>query len=540
MKKLISIILALILIFMSLGATSSPYGISDLNNAKTLLREFEAQNEDGEIIYSSTYYNGNLFAIVVTRLKAYEKNGKSLERRYYIVLNVGRYDVQEKLWNLMTSQLLDDSWYEITPKVEATNNSSFKIIISEELKYTLSFSGDQFALCEADNIFSDTSSVPIKDSGVLLGLEGDGLKTFYICADDGKLNITQKNGAIIVPTQDGFYKIANFEYDRTERNVKYGLDDYSREFVGQRKYDDYFSLNPSDNPTDLARQRGDDYDELYGIDGFDESDDTLSFITNKYVSYHNSYMWFGGGSGRSRTPTAFFSEIRDMNADRFKVKNGNIYNDPDASLQNKHLIDMLPSERKTIESKVEQIRKHYADLNRQIKNEQGTPEYYWQKYFVDIENLFLVHDAGKLKLKLAVEVCYYAPNGSPFAAFDTYIDLGVKMPREFTNGNTLCVSFDKIKERIPEATDAYSSPDKNILVVEAPRYIGVYLRSDKMGVDFELERPDYSIYKDNAERIVMAEFAEGQWAGKWANEIKNMPMNDPVYYSKTGKSVMEG
>ncbi|WDC83222.1 hypothetical protein PL321_10500 [Caloramator sp. mosi_1] len=81
----------------------------------------------------------------------------------------------------------------------------------------------------------------------------------------------------------------------------------------------------------------------------------------------------------------------------------------------------------------------------------------------------------------------------------------------------LCISFKDIKEKIPQAIDAYSSPNRDIVVVVLPKTIEFYKIKNQ-----RLSEKIGEIKTGKNDKIIMLEWAEGSFSQVWReNFIKN-------------------
>lgn len=102
---------------------------------------------------------------------------------------------------------------------------------------------------------------------------------------------------------------------------------------------------------------------------------------------------------------------------------------------------------------------------------------------------------------------------------DTFVEYSINMipPAKIVNYDELHVSWNKIKEKVPEALDAYTSPNKDLAIVITQNTLYVY----------ELRNGDlWGKYLDKiklleGETVVMAEWATGNYMEKWAMLIKD-------------------
>lgn len=100
---------------------------------------------------------------------------------------------------------------------------------------------------------------------------------------------------------------------------------------------------------------------------------------------------------------------------------------------------------------------------------------------------------------------------------ELYKDFNIKSipPKEIVQYNELIVSWSLIKSRFPEAVDAFTSPNEDIILIVTREDIEIYplrdgdILPDKLG----------NIELDEDQKIVMAEWGIGKYANLWEKEI---------------------
>ncbi|MCX7694954.1 MAG: hypothetical protein N2Z71_04500 [Caloramator sp.] len=130
---------------------------------------------------------------------------------------------------------------------------------------------------------------------------------------------------------------------------------------------------------------------------------------------------------------------------------------------------------------------------------------------IKYENIGLVRKDGSYFLKGRINY----KSGSTISYID--FNTGFFPPSNMVMYDTLCISFKDLKNSIPRAIDAYTSPNKDIAVVVLPNCINFYRiknqkLSEKMG----------EIKTSQGDKIVMLEWAVGGYSQVWRdNFIKN-------------------
>lgn len=102
--------------------------------------------------------------------------------------------------------------------------------------------------------------------------------------------------------------------------------------------------------------------------------------------------------------------------------------------------------------------------------------------------------------------------------YSTYYDFNVNFlpPKKLVNYDELYISWNAIKWKVPDAVDAYTSPNNQIALIITKNYIYIY------GIkDYELtDKPIKKIKIEEGESVVMAEWATGDFVDKWEKVFK--------------------
>lgn len=98
---------------------------------------------------------------------------------------------------------------------------------------------------------------------------------------------------------------------------------------------------------------------------------------------------------------------------------------------------------------------------------------------------------------------------------ETY-KINILPPEELVKYNLFHLSWSHVKDRIPTATDAFTSPTKNIAVITTPAEIYVYAI-----INNRLSKEPMAITKlQGGETVIMAEWATGLYVSSWDQEVK--------------------
>lgn len=108
---------------------------------------------------------------------------------------------------------------------------------------------------------------------------------------------------------------------------------------------------------------------------------------------------------------------------------------------------------------------------------------------------------------------YLSPTAAKLSEdFDVYL----LPPQKLVSYDVLKLPWNYIKEKVPEALDAYTSPNKDLALIITKNSIDIYtIDKEKLS-----EKPVQSIELHKGEAVVMAEWAIGTYVEKWDDVIK--------------------
>ncbi|AFM42455.1 hypothetical protein Desaci_3574 [Desulfosporosinus acidiphilus SJ4] len=121
------------------------------------------------------------------------------------------------------------------------------------------------------------------------------------------------------------------------------------------------------------------------------------------------------------------------------------------------------------------------------------------------ENFGLARKNGHWYLQGRVNYQY---EGSP-----RYIDYNVNLipPAKMISYDTLCLSWQNIKDRIPDATDAFTSPNRDIALITTKTELYVYgITNDRLD-----REPLTDLKLKEGEAVIMSEWATGSYVDNW-------------------------
>ncbi|WP_129598388.1 hypothetical protein [Anaerophilus nitritogenes] len=127
-------------------------------------------------------------------------------------------------------------------------------------------------------------------------------------------------------------------------------------------------------------------------------------------------------------------------------------------------------------------------------------------YEINEENFSLVRRNGHWILKGKINVGEYEP-----------LEFNINMfpPYKMVHYDELHVSWNEIKGRVPEAIDAYTSPNKDFAAIVTHEEIYIYLIENKKLALKPMEK----IKLQEGEKVVMAEWATAGYVEKWENTL---------------------
>ena len=96
------------------------------------------------------------------------------------------------------------------------------------------------------------------------------------------------------------------------------------------------------------------------------------------------------------------------------------------------------------------------------------------------------------------------------------VPIALKPTKNIVTYDDLTVSWASVKERVPQAIDAFNAPGNSFLLVRTPKYLMMY---KIIGVNEISEEPLQLIEIKEEEDIIMAEWARGEFVKRWTDVI---------------------
>lgn len=95
-------------------------------------------------------------------------------------------------------------------------------------------------------------------------------------------------------------------------------------------------------------------------------------------------------------------------------------------------------------------------------------------------------------------------------------NINILPTKELISFDELLVPWKEIKSKVPEALDAFTSPNEDIAVILTYGYILIYRIDNGTLSDEPIER----IKLNSGEKVVMAEWALGKYSLLWEEQFK--------------------
>jgi hypothetical protein len=328
-------------------------------------------------------------------------------------------------------------------------------------------------------------------------------RTLWIHQENNKITYTEKKGEIITPYKDNFYKVENNKFFMSDpsSNSDNQLDEALDIFHNFKSYYIFSNIvsHPADKPMknlytpETFKKKYLDTKEGI-VNAYKSQVEWLWYVGNNYACVKDYYYDTGGGTYQSARDDSKLYDLKSL------VSLGGREN-------NVAIADLLDENEK---AKLQEYPKKYNKVissEGMIKSEQ----------IVDIKNLLLSRKGGKWQVLIPLyQVSLHNGNGSNGRLIKEYINTDIKLPKTITSYDDLCISWDRIKQEIPQAKDAVSSPNNDVLAVLTPNKLLIYSNPEN-GID----KPALSIDVDSNESIILNQWSTGEYVDKWNKQISN-------------------
>lgn len=355
------------------------------------------------------------------------------------------------------------------------------------------------------------------NSGLLLGLaetaEQNSLygtpavlyRTLWISPGGTGLDYLEGPGFILTPYESDFWKIENSEYH-------FGpIDESYKKFYGDKIDYDHnlvmFASNKADSKS-KPLYTNDTFQRPYSDkDGYTEWDiqhqrvyEELIYAGNNYACIKRDYLYDTGGTMRFNGYSIGLYQIGNLGSPEGRSANND-----------KQLTDLLPAGASVL---VDSYSKKYD------KTIQGEFSFIEEKEVIGKDNPGLQRIGGKWEAVVPLNIVRnHFGNGSSSERVKEYMGLSLPLPISITSHDSLYKSWEEIKQKYPDAKDAVSSPDEDMLVILTPKALMVFANPGK-GID----KPCLSIDVDESERIILNQWATGKNVEIWSGEMRKYLM----------------
>lgn len=324
-------------------------------------------------------------------------------------------------------------------------------------------------------------------------------RTLWIYGNGSNISYSEKNGGIITPYGDNFLKLTNNSIiDSNTENLNNFGDSFYSKYSSYYNFSVILSQAVNDNKTLLTKdsltkkyinsQEGD-----LGSSYISRTE-TILYVGNKYAAIKTSQYATGGGTYKSSFDDIKLYDIKSLANLEIKRTNANLKNLLGNDVDNN--IKILSSKYNTA-----------TVSNALIK----------EKKMIDDTNLSLKRTEGKWIVQAPLyEVYNHEGNGSNFNTIQNLYDTNITVPQSLTSYDTLCIDWNTIKSKIPDAKDAVSSPNKDMLVVLTSTDLKIFVHPEK-----GLDKPVKTLPVDKNEKIVLNQWATGDYVTKWTKSLSS-------------------
>lgn len=325
-------------------------------------------------------------------------------------------------------------------------------------------------------------------------------RTLWIYENANDISYLEKKGGIITPYGDKFMKLTsssviiptiNADANRNSDDFYFKYSSYYNfSVVIAQGINEAKSLLTKESLTKnyISSQEGD----ICG--DFVSRTESIQYVGNKYAAVKTSQYSTGGGTLRVGSDDIKLYDIKNL------TSLGN-------NRANVSLKSLLGND---VDNKIKPLSQKYN------KKETGnTNQLVQEKYAIDDTNLTLTRKEGKWIVQAPLyEDYYHDGNGSSFKLVNALYDTDIEVPKAITGNDTLSVDWNTIKSKIPDAKDAVSSPNKDMLAVLTSSDLRIFVHPEK-----GLDKPVKTIAVDKNEKIVSDQWSTGQFVDSWTKAV---------------------
>ena len=98
------------------------------------------------------------------------------------------------------------------------------------------------------------------------------------------------------------------------------------------------------------------------------------------------------------------------------------------------------------------------------------------------------------------------------------VPIAYKPSKDLVVYDELPLNWSEIKQRVPQAKDAFWAPGNSFLLVKTSKYLMIYGITEKGLTDSPLQRVEI----DENEEIIMAEWARGDFVSRWTTVVSKI------------------
>lgn len=95
---------------------------------------------------------------------------------------------------------------------------------------------------------------------------------------------------------------------------------------------------------------------------------------------------------------------------------------------------------------------------------------------------------------------------------EVYVPVAMRPPVNLITYDGMTITWDRIKDKVPQALDAFNAPGNSFILIRTPKYLMMYRIT---GVNTISDEPLQMIEIKETEQIIMAEWARGDFVRRW-------------------------
>jgi hypothetical protein len=348
----------------------------------------------------------------------------------------------------------------------------------------------------------------IDNSGVLIGLKktyedkenSPEYQTLWISTNNGEIKVLRDNSSIIAPYKYTFIRLEseNFNIKKQKSYVikeseSNPYDDYEYKYKFTKIISSPIFVKSNPMYT-MKLYEGHIQDSILP---YKSTTEEILYVGNNYILINSRNYKTDGGTYSTSTYNNTLYEI---------INPGN--------KESKEDICNFIS--KNIENTINLYKNRYDKII-DDKNSSTDSKKLSLIEYIDDSNLSLERESGKWVTKIPLNKQYsHNANGSKHIYVKKYFKLPSNVFKEITSHDDLVIPFKIIKEKIPDAKDAVSSPDGKLLIILTNNALLAYINpTNNLGI------PSYSIDVDEGVSIILNQWATGSYVDKWTNEFSN-------------------